>query len=222
MNNALNLYGGLHYFSSPLFNAAQLFTYMFLHANFIHVLLNMFALFMFGMTLEYHLGQKKFLFFYISCGIGAALAQEGVDALLLAKQTRVLYESSAGITAADLKTIIEMGAQHLRQGMTFADPDLARLNALVNVPTIGASGAVYGVLLAFGMIFPNRPIYFMFIPIPIKAKYFVIGYGLIELFQGVVNTSDGIAHFAHLGGMLLGLAIILYWKRKGIINGKYY
>ncbi len=222
LNNTLNTYGALYYFSSPLFNAAQLFTYMFLHANFIHLLLNMFALFMFGMSLEFHLGQKKFLFFYISCGIGAAFAQEGVNALLLAKCTRMLYESQPGLTVSDIKTIIDVGADHLRHGMTFADPDLAKLNALVNVPTIGASGAVYGILLAFGMTFPNRPIYFMFIPVPIKAKYFVIGYGLIELFQGVANTSDGIAHFAHLGGMLLGLAIILYWKHKGIIHGKYY
>ena len=93
------------------------------------------------------------------------------------------------------------------------------LNGLV---TIGASGAVFGILLAFGMLFPNVPLYLMFIPIPIKAKWFVIGYGLIELFLGVSATSDGIAHFAHLGGMLVGVLLILYWKKKGIGNGGYY
>ena len=92
-------------------------------------------------------------------------------------------------------------------------------NALI---TVGASGAIYGVLLAFGMLFPNRPLYLMFIPVPIKAKWMVIGYGVIEIALGLSSASDGIAHFAHLGGMIFGFLIILYWKRKGIIGGNGY
>lgn len=209
---------GLHYFSSPLFNPAQLLTYMFVHSSFMHLFFNMFALFMFGIVLERVLGSKRFLFFFISCGIGAALIQEGVYAWSIS-ETLKMFENSSEIMAV----IKNQGAEIISNGMNYIDPDMGKLNGLVNGCTIGASGAVYGILLAFGMLFPNQPIYFMFIPIPIKAKYFVIGYAVIEFFQGFyASASDNIAHFAHLGGMIFGLIMILYWKKKGDIYGGFY
>ena len=201
-------FGALHYFEASDFNPVQLITYMFMHADFTHFFFNMFALFMFGTTIERTLGQTRFLFYYISCGLGAAIIQEitwyftweSIFTMPLANQNAIsLEEMSQAIAQAQAMGI-----------------DMPFLNQLL---TVGASGAVYGILLAFGMIFPNQPIYMMFIPVPIKAKYFVIGYGAIELLYGLSMANDGVAHFAHLGGMLFGLLRIIYWKRKGIING---
>ncbi len=202
---------GLHYIESGDFNPAQLITYMFLHADFTHLFFNMFALFMFGITLERVLGAKRFLFYYISCGIGAAIIQEIT--------WYFTWESIFIMPLANLNGLTyDQMAQIISQKMLMGE-DLPFLNQLL---TVGASGAVYGILLAFGMIFPNQPIYMMFIPVPIKAKYFVIGYGAIELLYGFGMANDGVAHFAHLGGMLFGLLMILYWKRKGLFNGGYY
>lgn len=188
---------GLHAFGAEQFNVAQLITYMFLHdpSSFSHVFFNMFSVFMFGRTLEHVWGSQRFLFYYITTGIGAGLIQEAAWFIEFGNQIKLISQNYGWEQAS------------------FA------LNSLV---TIGASGAVFGILLAFGMLFPNTPLYLMFIPIPIKAKWFVAGYGLIELFLGVSATSDGIAHFAHLGGMLFGIILILYWRKKGIGNGGYY
>lgn len=209
--------GALHYFGSPLFLPIQLISYMFIHASFTHLFFNMFALFMFGITLERVLGGKRFLFYFISCGIGAAFFQEGVYAVMIHNYLDLIASPEV------LDIIKSQGAEIISQGMNYTDPNLGHLNALYNGATVGASGATYGVLLAFGMIFPNRAIYLMFIPIPIKAKWFVIGYGAIELLQGISqNPGDNVAHFAHLGGMLFGLLMILYWKKKGTIYGDFY
>jgi len=181
---------GLHYFMSKDFYLFQLVTYMFTHVDFSHLFFNMFALFMFGSVLERTWGPKRYLTYYFITGIGAGLIQ------LL---------------------VIHIGVQSdlVKFGLTDLPP--YELSVFYNsIPTtIGASGAVFGLLLAFGMLYPNAPLYLMFIPIPIKAKYFVIGYGLIEFFFGVSNRAgDNIAHFAHLGGMLFGIIMILYWKKK--------
>ena len=138
----------------------------------------------------------------------------------------IRYENLIGaISPADLEIIRTNGAELLNQGMNWMG-DAGTLNLIINVPTIGASGAVYGILLAFAFIFPNMPLYIMFIPIPIKAKWMVIGYGAIELLLALSTTGDGVAHFCHLGGMLFGLLMLLYWKNKGTINtggyGGYY
>ena len=189
---------GLHYFQSSKFNAVQLVTYMFMHDpnSISHVFFNMFSVFMFGRTLEAAWGSKRFLFYYITTGIGAGLVQEVFWYVLLHDQI-AMVAANIGWEATQLQ-----------------------LNQLV---TIGASGAVFGILLTFGMLFPNIPLYLMFIPVPIKAKYFVIGYGLIELFFGISGIQSSVAHFAHLGGMLFGLFLILYWKKKGIgNNGRFF
>lgn len=217
-SRTLDHYGALHFFISPDFNPAQLFTYMFIHGGFTHVFFNMFSLFMFGPQIEYSLGSKRFLFYYISCGIGAALIQEGVYAIMLQKYTGMF-------TTQEFNEIIINGAKAIQRGMNFADPTLANINEIVNGPMVGASGAIYGVLLAFGMLFPERIIYLMIPPMPIKAKWMIIGFVAIELILGIRSTNiastDNIAHFCHLGGMLVGFLIILFWKKKGTFNGYY-
>lgn len=204
-------FGALHYFEASDFNPVQLITYMFMHADFTHFFFNMFALFMFGTTIERTLGQKRFLFYYISCGLGAAIIQEITWYFTWESIFTMPLANQNGISLEEMSQVISQ-AQAMGYNLPF-------LNQLL---TVGASGAVYGILLAFGMIFPNQPIYMMFIPVPIKAKYFVIGYGAIELLYGLSMANDGVAHFAHLGGMIFGLLMILYWKRKGIINGNYF
>lgn len=205
----------LYFIESPLFNPFQLFSYMFLHSGFMHLFFNMFALWMFGSVIERALGSKRFLLYYLSCGIGAALIQEGVFAVMVMK-----YHEA--FSAADFDEIVRRGSRILQEGYNFTDPSAGALNLLVNTPTVGASGAVYGVLLAFGMLFPNQPIYLMFVPIPIKAKWMVLGYGILELFYGVSGSATGVAHWAHLGGMVFGVFMILYWKRRGDLNDRWF
>lgn len=205
----------LHYFTSPGFNAAQIITYMFLHAGIAHLFFNMFALVMFGGVIERTMGGKRFLTYYLSCGIFAAIAQMIVYAIVLQKYV-AMYPPE------QFKEIIDNGWQALCANKNYVDPTLAKINNLVNGPMVGASGAIYGIILAFGMLYPNQPLYLFFIPVPIKAKYMVIGYGLIELSLGLGSVSDNIAHFAHLGGMIAGIALILYWKKKGVFNNHWF
>ena len=213
----LSKYLGLHYFTASDFNAMQLITYMFMHdtRGITHIFFNMFSLYMFGRLLEQVLGSRRFLFYYISTGIGAALLQEGVIALTwfdtLAHSLNVPYDAAVAFLSVPISV-----------GSTFEHRDMLVNEFLNSMITVGASGAVFGILLAFGMIFPNLPLYLFFIPVPIKAKYMVIGYGLIELYFGISGTMSGVAHFAHLGGMLFGLLILLYWRKKGVIGGRYY
>ncbi len=183
-------YLGLHYIGASDFKPFQFVTYMFMHGNFAHLFFNMFALWMFGNTLENIWGANRFLLFYFICGIGAGITQELV--------------------------------QYIQYVTTLEAYDSVRLSANLVIPmseylnmmtTVGASGAVYGILLAFGMMFPNSTLYIYF-AIPIKAKWFVLIYGVIELFSGF-TSADNVAHFAHIGGMLFGLLLILYWKKKG-------
>ena len=179
---------GLHFFKASDFRFFQLVTYMFMHGNFGHLFFNMFALWMFGNTLENIWGSKRFLLFYMVCGIGAGLCQELVQ--------YIQYASSL----ADYANV-NLGGRIV--------PMDAYLNMMT---TVGASGAIYGLLLAFGMMFPNLMIYLYFL-FPIKAKWFVIGYAVIELISGL-GGADNVAHFAHLGGMLFGLLLILYWRKN--------
>ncbi len=195
----LTNYLGLHFFLASDFNPAQLITYMFMHGGFSHIFFNMFAVFMFGTVLERTWGPKRFLFYYIVCGIGAGLIQEGVQYI------KYIVDYSH-YSQVDIGTgIIPMGEF---------------LNMLT---TVGASGAVYAILLAFGMLFPNNQLFIFPLPFPIKAKFFVIGYALIELYAGFANNpGDNVAHFAHLGGMIFGFILIMYWRKKSRNNGTYY
>lgn len=195
----LSNYLGLHFFLAKDFNPTQLITYMFMHGSFTHIFFNMFAVFMFGRILEQIWGPKRFLFYYIACGIGAGLVQEVVQYISYAT-TYSHYE------------FINIGTAILSK----AD----YMNLLT---TVGASGAVYAILLAFGMLLPNERLFIFPLPFPIKAKYFVAGYAAIELYAGLSNNpADNVAHFAHLGGMIFGLILIIYWKKKRNQNGTYY
>jgi len=199
-------YLGLHYFVSPDFSPYQFVSYMFMHADFSHIFFNMFALWMFGSVLEHTWGPKKFLIYYMITGIGAGLIQ------VLVIYIQVYYAES-GLSAEQIAQIRETGYEIIKNGQNFTDPIAGHLNALYNMTTIGASGSVFGLLLAFGMLFPNSLIYLYFF-IPIKAKWFVILYGAIELFSGVYYTGSNVAHFAHLGGMIFGFFLIIYWKKQ--------
>ena len=188
----LSDYLGLHYIGASDFQPYQLVTYMFMHGSFGHLFFNMFALWMFGNTLERIWGPNRFLLFYFVCGIGAGLAQE-------------LVQYIQYLTTLQGYDNVRIAANHII-------PMSEYLNMLT---TVGASGAVYGILLAFGMMFPNSTIYIYF-AIPLKAKWFVLIYGIIELFAGFTSV-DTVAHFAHVGGMLFGLVLILYWKKNGTL-----
>lgn len=208
-------YLGLHFVLSDRFNAAQLITYMFMHGGFLHVFFNMFAVWMFGRILEQVWGPKRFLFYYLVCGIGAGVIQEIV--------TGIHYATlQAGLSPEAVEAVMNEGAGALQNNMNYVDPAMAALNLTLNSSTVGASGAVYGILLAFGMLFPNERMFIFPLPFPIKAKYFVIGYALIELYSGFANNGDNVAHFAHLGGMIFGFLLIMYWKKKNKGNGYYY
>lgn len=207
---------GLHYVESSLFNPVQVVSYMFVHdtSRIFHILFNMFTLWMFGRILEQVWGSKRFFVFYMICGMGAALIQEGVWALTwkheyiseMARLNGLTFEHMSEILSQDISN----GA--IRFG---ANMDMMK-NSLV---VVGASGAIYGLLLGFAFVFPNLPLYIFFIPIPIKAKYMVIGYGLIEFFLGVSGSQSTVAHFAHLGGMIFGLILLLWWRKKGTLHG---
>lgn len=202
----------LHYFISPDFRFWQPITYMFMHADFTHIFFNMFGVVMFGATIERVFGSARYLLFYLTVGVGAALIQEGVYAIWISNLAKGLPD---GLT---LSAVAEEGARLVSQGMNWVQEPLASLNLAINTPTVGASGALYGVLLAFAMIFPNMPLYFFFIPVPVKAKWMVLGYGILELFYGITGLQSGVAHFAHLGGMIVALLLIIYWRKKGEIN----
>ena len=182
----------LFYFKSPFFKPFQLVTHMFMHGGFAHILFNMYALFIFGSVLERVWGSQKFLFYYFVTGIGAALIHLGVMALQLRGYI-------ADLNAGDLLA-------------------RAQIQDILVTPTVGASGAIFGLLLAYGMLFPNNIMQLIFPPIALKAKWVVVAYGVIELMLGMSGRGD-IAHFAHLGGMIFGFFLILYWKKN---NRMYY
>ena len=187
---------GVYYFDSPNFKPYQLVTYMFMHGSNLHIFFNMFALFMFGASLERIWGPKKFFIYYLITGFGAIVINMAVMAFQLYSLT--------GSIAIDVENF-----QSTNQEM------FNTIGQIYNSPMVGASGSVFGLLLAFGMLFPNTELMMLFFPIPIKAKYFVILYGVLELYSGISNNpGDNVAHFAHLGGMLFGFFLIQYWKKQ--------
>jgi rhomboid-like protein len=188
-------YLAVYYFDSPLFRSWQVISYMFMHGGMAHIFFNMFALFTFGSTVENSLGSKRFLNFYLITGLGALALQMIVQAI-------ELY-SAVGQVTLDLNTISSFDlSQH----------QIQVIQEIYRVPMLGASGAIFGLLIAFGMLFPNMELFIMFIPVPIKAKYIIPVYIVVELFLGVAQFSgDSVAHFAHLGGALFGYILIKLW-----------
>lgn len=191
---ALNDLLGLHFFMAPDFHIFQLITYMFMHGGWEHIIFNMFALWMFGCVVEGVWGPKKFLFYYIACGVGAGLFQEAAQFvqfyLMASEQIPNFSVTNMALVAHNSASMLNMWT------------------------TVGASGAIYAILLAFGMTFPENRIFIFPFPVPIKAKYFVIGYAAIELFSAISTTGDGVAHTAHLGGMVFGYFMIRYWRKQ--------
>ena len=237
---------GMHYFFASKFKIYQAITYMFMHADITHIFFNMFALWMFGNTLENLWGPKRFLTFFIITGVGAALTHytyfyfhdlkpvfETIDAYVAAPDEQgttalIEYFRTNIPRTEDANEMIDHFNEYVRvlnsfeatkniQGMINASLEYSNTykNDLMNLPVVvGASGAIFGILLAFGMLFPNTMLYVYF-AIPVKAKYFVIIYGLIELVSGIMNNpTDNVAHFAHLGGMLFGFILIKVWQKK--------
>lgn len=244
MNIDLTQLLGLHYFASQEFAVYQFITYMFLHdpSSIAHIFFNMFALWMFGSVLEQVWGPKRFLLYYIVTGIGAAIIHyivfyfqiapvlEGIDAFIAKPDILSLQQfvSTHQFVIRDSSSEIFQSFESFKSNFILLQQDPGNMQAMqeaVNFITsyreyylslpvvIGASGAVYGLLLAFGMLFPNSLIYLYFF-IPIKAKWFVILFGLIELGSGFFDSGSNVAHFAHLGGMIFGFLLIIYWKRK--------
>lgn len=222
--SALDTLLGMHYIGSPLFKPWQLVTHMFMHADLGHLFLNMFALFMFGGSIERAWGSKRFLNYYLLTGLGAVALHTGINAFEVKANETALEAYGVQISA------VEHAVTESTYDMAAAQAEIDALHRSSGAPydllfqvfwdragvMIGASGAVFGVLLAFGMMFPDVQLFLLFPPIPIKAKYFVLGYGALELFSGISRSpGDNVAHFAHLGGMLFGFVIIKYWRSKG-------
>jgi membrane associated rhomboid family serine protease len=186
---------GMHYWESEKFNAAQLITYSFMHGGFFHMFFNMFAVYMFGSALENFFGSRRFLFFYLFTAVGAGIVQQ----LFWMIDFQPIFNQINQAMATYPNQIAQIQAE--------------KLNFLNQPLTVGASGSVFGLLLAFGWFFPSTELYMFFVPFPIKARIYVIIYAVMELFFGVANFSgDNIAHFAHLGGMLFGVILIVYWN----------
>jgi membrane associated rhomboid family serine protease len=200
----------LHYYENEKFLISQFITHMFMHGSPSHILFNMFGLWMFGSPLEQMWGRQKFLFFYISCGLGAALLQM----LVYYSQIQNLYQviELNNLSLSDPQLILNF----------MSERDYSNAITAFNSVMVGASGAIYGVLVAFAFSFPNSKLMLLFLPFPIKAKFFVPLLILIDLFFGISSFSVGpIAHFAHVGGAIIGLIMVLYWRKNQFKNRRW-
>jgi membrane associated rhomboid family serine protease len=203
LNDALTGY----YFASPNFRPWQIVTHMFMHSqyDFTHIFFNMYALYLFGTALENYWGTKRFVIYYMTCGVGAFFLHMGVSYFEIQKMMSVLSD----------REIYQVMISGLEEGKAYK-VQMVELYSAINTGVVGASGAVFGVLLGFGMLFPNTELMLLFPPIPLKAKYFVMIYGAIEFFLAMRQTTgDNVAHYAHLGGMLFGYLLLKYWQKKG-------
>ncbi|GAA4061862.1 rhomboid family intramembrane serine protease [Flavobacterium cheonanense] len=211
-------YFALFYFENPMFKFWQPLSHMFMHGGLMHIFFNMFALYSFGSALEHFWGGNKFLFFYISCGLGAALLHSFINYLEFRNELSYLLDS--GFKKEDVLSLLNQNMFDQRWLNVIGQDGVDALSISYHVPAVGASGAVYGLLVAFAFMFPNVELALMFIPIPIKAKYFVPGLLAIDLFLGFKGSSifgagsTGIAHFAHIGGALTGFIMMWYWKKN--------
>jgi membrane associated rhomboid family serine protease len=228
-------YFALYYFESTMFKFWQPLSHMFMHGGISHIFFNMFALYSFGSNLEHFWGGKKFIFFYISCGLGAALLHSAVNyfqihslldtvsglnlsksdiTVLLNSDLSNVFDESGKMVASTVQAILEKS--HCTQDQFNS---IAQANILTRTPAVGASGAIYGLLVAFAFMFPNATLGLMFIPVPIKAKYFIPGLLAIDLFLGLKGSSlfsggTGVAHFAHIGGAITGFIMMWVWKKN--------
>ncbi len=198
---------GVYYPDSPFFKIWQIITYMFMHGGFAHIFFNMFALFMFGPILEQILGSKRFINYYLITGLGALVLQFGVQAI-------EVYQITGTVAASQWLRFDMMEGMVYGSHPGLNQENFNKLVSIYNTPMVGASGAIYGLLIAFGYLFPNTPLMLIFLPVPIKAKYFIPVMIIIELVLGVSRTGSSIAHFAHIGGALFGFLLIKLWGIK--------
>ncbi len=204
----------LYFPKNEHFGVWQFVSHMFMHGSFMHILFNMYALWAFGSPLEQMWGKNKFLFFYFSAGIGAGLIYTAVNYFQFNNIFNELV--GAGISNTEIQTLLETGRYNTDILNQISEKRLTDLYQIYNTPAVGASGAIYGVLVAFGMSFPNAKLALIFFPVPIAAKYFIPVLIAIDLFSGVTGFSlfgGGIAHFAHVGGALIGFIMMQYWKK---------
>lgn len=195
-----------YYFASPNFRPWQIVTHMFMHSmsDFTHIFFNMYALYLFGTALENYWGTKKFVIYYMTCGIGAFFLHMGVSYFEIQKMMQALTD----------REIYQVMITGLEEGKAYK-VQMVDLYSAINTGVVGASGAVFGVLLGFGMLFPNTELMLLFPPIPLKAKYFVMIYGAIEFYLAMRQTAgDNVAHYAHLGGMIFGYLLLKYWQKN--------
>ena len=207
----------MYYPENPSFQIWQVLTHMFMHGGLMHIAFNMFALYSFGSNLEHIWGSQKFLFFYISCGLGAALLHEGVNWYLFQDGVKTLVEN--GYNKGQIMQLLSEGKFNPQWQEVLSPEKFQSFMGAYLIPVVGASGAIYGLLVAFAYMFPNAELMMIFLPIPIKAKYFVPAILLLDLFLGLSGKSifgggGGIAHFAHLGGAAVGFLMMLYWKKN--------
>lgn len=210
----LSEYLGAFYLDSPYFKVWQPITYMFMHGGWMHIIFNMFALFSFGSVLETRWGVKRFLNFYLITGLGALALQWAVQAFEIYQITGTPFAHSV-LSLSSLE-------QKMYNSALFSPGQAATLYGIYFGPMVGASGAIFGLLVAFGMLYPNAEMYVMLIPVPVKAKYIIPVYILIELSLGVASfQGDSVAHYAHLGGALLGFILVKLWKDKNTFYDYY-
>ncbi len=203
----------LYFPENPRFGFWQFLTHMFMHGGFAHILFNMYGLWAFGTPLEHIWGRNKFLFFYLSAGLGAGI----IYTLVNYYQFNGVYETliSIGATPTEIQNILDTGSYNTEILSAVSKQDLSEFFATYHTPAVGASGAVYGILVAFGLYYPNAKLALIFFPVPISAKYFIPLIILGDLFFGMTKYSVGnVAHFAHVGGALIGFIIAFYWKRN--------
>ena len=205
----------LWFFENENFGVWQILTHMFMHGSFMHILFNMYALWAFGSPIEQMLGQKKFLFFYFSAGIGAALIHTLVNYYHFQTGFNALLD--AGLDSEGIGYFLSTAQSYDPNIKAVPQEVLQTMYEAYNGYAVGASGAIYGILVAFGMMFPNIELFLLFVPVPIKAKYFIPALIALDLFSGFTGYSlfgGGIAHFAHVGGALFGFIMMWYWKKN--------
>ena len=201
-----------YYFTSENFRPWQIVTHMFMHADVMHIFFNMYALYLFGVSLENYWGTKRFLTYYFVSGLGAFALHMGINYIEISRLM-------SSLTEAQVQEVLNHGLSIMNDNKAYVNASMQKLNEAIHVGVVGASGAVFGVLIGFGMLFPNTELSLLFPPITLRAKVFVMIYGAIELYMALKQSSgDHVAHYAHIGGMLFGYLLLKYWQSKPRVN----
>ena len=213
----------LYYIENPNFHWWQVFSHLFMHASVAHIFFNMFALYSFGPPLESYFGSNRFIVFYFACGLGAAFLHTAVNYYEFHSALDILQ--SKGFSISQAQELLQKGMYNTGWEEALSESDFKDMMSAYMIPAVGASGAIYGILVAFGVLFPNAELMLMFLPIPIKAKYFIPILIALDLFSGVTGYSifgSNIAHFAHVGGALIGFILMKLWQKNSFNDRRLY